>query len=176
MKKSTAQQLDKLDRQLDKLLAELAPFSEAQLNQQPRPGAWSALQVMHHLLLAEQLSMAYVKKKLSYNPALKNAGLAGAWRKFLLWTFVYAPFKFKAPANVSDEKLPDHSTLQETAELWKKNRRELREYLGSLPESLFNKSIYRHPFAGLLSLSDMLLFFEWHCIRHQKQIRRTINP
>jgi hypothetical protein len=175
MKKSTAQQLDKLDRQLESLLSELSSYSEAQLNQKPAPGAWSAMQVLHHVLLAEQLSLAYVQKKLSFKPTLKNAGLTGAWHVFLLWTFIYAPLKFKAPANVSEEKLPAHSTLQETAELWKKNRLEMRDYLGALPNEVFHKLIYRHPFAGLLSLDAMLLFFEWHCIRHHKQIRRTVD-
>lgn len=175
MKKSTTQQLDKLDRQLESLLSELSSYSEAQLNQKPAPGAWSAMQVMHHMLLAEQLSLAYVQKKLSFNPALKNAGVTGAWHVFLLWTFIYAPLKFKAPANVSDEKLPAHSTLKETAQIWKNNRRELREYLDTLPDGIFQKLIYRHPFAGLLSLDAMLLFFEWHFLRHHKQIHRTVK-
>ncbi len=174
MKKFTTQQLDKLDRQLDSLLSELSAYSEAQLNRQPRPDAWSALQVMHHLLLAEQMSMAYVKKKLSYNPALKNAGLGGAWRIFLLWVFVHTPLKFKAPKNVSGESLPPYSTLQATGEAWKNIRKELRDYMTILPDELFHKSIYRHPFAGLLSLTGMLRFFEWHFTRHLKQIRKTV--
>lgn len=167
-------QLDKNDRLMESVIAYLEPYNEEQLNRQPGTGQWSALQVVHHVLRAEKLSLAYVQKKLSFNPKLPSAGLSWHWRSIVLWLATHVPVKLKAPANVSTEFLPEHSNLAETIASWKQVRSELRAYLGSLPDDLFNKIIYRHPIAGLMPLQGMLYFFYAHSDRHFKQIKRTL--
>jgi hypothetical protein len=174
MNTNISNRLDGLDRLLEDLYAELKTHSADALNRRPGSGQWSVMQVMQHLLLSEHLSEKYVQKKLSFNPQLPNAGFAGAFRIFLLRLNIALPFKFKAPKAVGDEALPENSSLEETMTRWRANRAGLRAYLAGLPEEYFKKSIYRHPFAGRLSLSQMLLFFELHFRRHVKQIKRTL--
>lgn len=166
--------LQHLDADLSKLLEELKNYSEADLNRPPKPGAWSALQVMHHLMMAEAGSQKYVEKKLSYNPELKNKGILNAFRFQLLSLFMRSPLKRKAPANIGDEVLPQQSSFWETAKTWKAQRESLAQYLESLPADYSKKEIYKHPAAGRLTLGQMVLFFHDHFRRHRKQIRKAL--
>ena len=174
MKKATIQKLDQLDIELRNLLRELEAYSEAKLNEKPDEKSWSVFQVMYHLLLSEQYSCQYVQKKLSFAPELKKAGLVSGLRRLALNTYLATPLKFKAPAVVNDD-LPQQATFWEIAKKWKDQRVLLRDYLQELPDEHFNKEIYKHPFAGRLSLDGMLAFFQGHFKRHKKQIFRTIR-
>ncbi|MCO6493199.1 MAG: DinB family protein [Phaeodactylibacter sp.] len=175
MTPSLDRRLARMNQRLQSLLDELSAHDNETLNRQPADGGWSALQVMHHLILAEEGSVKYVKKKLSFNPGLEPAGLASGWRSFLLNFYFGLPFKFKAPPGVGDGALPARSDFRETSERWLAGRKALREYLESLPPDLFRKSIYRHPFAGRMSLEGMVKFFDGHFERHRKQIERVLR-
>jgi hypothetical protein len=167
--------LSQIDHLLDDLHSELKALPDEVLNRKPGPGQWSALQNMHHLMISEQLSERYVRKKLSFNTPIPNAGIAGAVRIFLLNFYLHLPFKFKAPKIVGDEALPDNTTLEETLSAWRANRQSLRELLAGLPDGHIRKALYKHPFAGKLSLAEMLYFFEFHFRRHRNQIRRALD-
>ncbi|MCB9287063.1 MAG: DinB family protein [Lewinellaceae bacterium] len=174
MTSSLDRRLNKMDQRLQRLLDELSNYDNEILNNKPADGGWSALQVMHHLILAEEGSVKYVRKKLSFDPELKSAGLMSAWRASLLNFYFILPFKFKAPPGVGDDVLPAQSDFREVSGRWLANRKELRSYLENLPPELFGKSIYRHPFAGRMSLEGMVRFFDGHFERHRKQISRVL--
>ncbi len=168
-------QLDQLDSLLEDLLFSLKPFSEEKLNQKPSEDAWSALQVCHHVLLAEKGSLAYVKKKLSYNPKLKKASLSTVMRQKLMTTYLSTPIKVNAPEYISGDALPEQSKLEEVSVNWRAIRADLRAFLTNSSEEILDKEIYKHPFAGRLSIEGMLAFFEGHLQRHEKQIRKTLK-
>jgi hypothetical protein len=165
-------QLKKLDEKLTRLLHNLKVYSEDQLNRKPSENGWSIIQVMHHLMLAESGSIKYVRKKLSYNPELKNAGVKTALRELALNTYLNSPIKRKAPDAISGDNLPAHASFWKTAQEWKQQRLELREFLETMPPDLLKKEVYKHPFVGRLSIMGMLRFFENHFDRHNKQIKR----
>lgn len=156
------------------LLAELEPLPDETLNRRPPGGGWSAIQTMHHLILTEELSLAYVRKKLSFNPELNPVGLAARWRGFLLWAYLSAPLKFKAPQNVGDDKLPAYSSFADTRARWQKIRADWSDFFEKMPAELVGKAIYRHPRVGRLGWPQMLAFFEVHLARHTKQVRRAL--
>ncbi|MEZ4986850.1 MAG: DinB family protein [Saprospiraceae bacterium] len=60
--------LQALDGQLETLLTALSAHAEAMLNQPPSPQSWSAIQVLHHLLLSERLSRQYCEEKAQFQP------------------------------------------------------------------------------------------------------------
>lgn len=175
MRKAIDQQLSKMDEELRQLLERMKSYSDATLNQAPGAGQWSVLQIMQHLLLAEQLSLNYVKKKLSYQPQLPNSGLGSRMRVGLLNFYQKLPLKYKAPSNVNVDKLKTDRTLADISSEWLQHRAQLRSYLNELPEELFHKAVYKHPFAGRLSLGGMVSFFKGHFDRHRKQIERTLQ-
>lgn len=130
---------------------------------------------MHHLILSEELSLAYVRKKLSFQPALQPAGPGTRWRAVTLWFYLNLPVKFRAPKIVGDEHLPGFASLAETRERWSRIREEWTRFLEEMTEDLAEKAVYRHPLVGRLSWSGTLLFFHYHLDRHQKQIKRALK-
>lgn len=175
MPPSLQYRLDALDAALDALVDELSGHSIEALQQPPAPGQWSALQVMQHLMRSEELSMQYLRKKLSYQPELQKAGMAAALRSRLLRFYLRLPFKFKAPAPVDASTFKTDVSLDELARRWRANRRELRAFLDGLPADLYDKEVYKHPFAGRLTLMGMVDFFDGHFRRHREQIRRGLE-
>ena len=167
--------LAKLDANLTSLLKVLKDYSEETLNKKPGENKWSVMQVMHHLMMAEWYGQSYVQKKLSYYPELKNAGVVAVFRNFLMNTYLKFPLKVKAPAAVSGENLPEYSSFWETAKKWKNQRQELRSLMESIPPENFKKEIYKHPFAGRLTLMGLLDFYEGHFMRHRKQINKILK-
>lgn len=157
------------------ILAEMQQHSEALLNSRPTDGGWSAIQTMHHLILSEELSLTYVRKKLSFDPSFDTVGLGARWRSFLLWLSLSSPFKFKAPPFISKENLPEHASLADTRERWLKARADWAEFFEKMPDTLLDKEVYKHPRAGKISWGGMLWFFDTHFKRHRKQIIRVLE-
>lgn len=174
MDQATKEQLDRLDQATENLLAELAGYSEAELNNQPRPGSWSAVQVLHHLILTETLALKYLRKKLSFEPKLEPAGWKEKAREWFLALYFRTGLKRRAPANISGDQLPQEATLAATSAEWRALRQEYRAYLSSLGPTLFEKSVFNHPIVGRLSLSGMLYFHYLHFRHHRKQVRAAV--
>ncbi len=165
-----------LDDLLNSLYHKLKDYPDGALNRRPGPGQWSVLQIMQHLLLSEHLSEKYVRKKLSFGADIPDTGLGARWRLFLLMCSNSLPYvKFKAPKGVNDEALPETGHLEDIMHAWRANRQSLRELLESLPPDYTHKALYKHPFAGKLSLAQMLYFFILHFRRHQQQIQRILE-
>ena len=167
---------DRLDQDLESLISELEEVPESILEQQPAADQWSALQTMFHLAEAERFSHQYLQKKLQPGVELPKGGLGAAFRSTLLSVYLSLPFKFKSPAAVDALKAQDKQLgFRETVDRWRKQRQQLRHFIEELPQEVFDKAAYRHPFAGRLTLGGMLNFFDTHFRRHREQIRRAIT-
>ncbi|MFN0214807.1 MAG: DinB family protein [Saprospiraceae bacterium] len=159
---------------VEALLNELKPFDNERLNRKPANGGWSAIQTLHHLMLVEENSMAYLRKKLSFNTPIEKAGIGAWWRSLLLKAVLRIPVKFKAPISAGNERIPEQDTLEEVQLRWNKIRNEWQVFFEELPDELLEKAVYRHPRAGRLSWLQMLNFFNAHFKRHREQVRRAI--
>ena len=167
-------QLQELDNELEDLLNGLSSYSHEALNKPPNEGAWSAMQILHHIKLAEYYSLKYCEKKLSFNPKLGKVTWRENLRGKLVTWYLQAPLKVKAPTIMSGSALPTESQLTDIEVEWKKQRKDLQQFFEELPEEYIDKAVYKHPFGGRLSFGGMLAFYQAHFRRHQKQIWRTI--
>lgn len=167
--------LDQLNSKLESLTVKLRQYPDEKLNAKPVPDAWSVLQVMQHLMTSEHLSLAYVKKKTSFQQSFKKAGLATKARWAALKISLWLPLKFKAPPAVNADNFPDKSDLKEIVQQWHENRKDLAQFLENVPKEWIGAEVYRHPRAGRLKLEEMLVFFDDHFVRHLKQIDRTLK-
>lgn len=152
-------------------LAQAAP--EAILNRRTPSGGWSALQIIHHLNLAEAASCDYLEKKLQDPSRSKRAGVRAWARFFLLYSSLLSPIKFKAPA-ITAEKLPETSTLPEAIEAWSATRARMQRIIASVPPEFASRELFKHPVAGRMSVLHMLRFMNVHVRRHTTQLRHTI--
>lgn len=175
MTTAISKRIHRLDEDLDSLFARLTAFSDEVLNTNPGEGEWSAMQTLHHMSLAEALSVKYVQKKLSFNPKLKKTNFLTTLRRLSMNVSFWIPVKIKAPEAISGEALPEESSLNELINSWKEQRTATWVYLESLPDHLYQVELYKHPFAGRLDLSGMLDFNQAHFNRHKKQILRTLE-
>ncbi len=167
--------LEKLNRELESLLTHLSSFPSEKLQERPAPGAWSVVEVMQHLMLAERLSVGYVRKKIQYPHGLKKPGLENRIRLLMLRFFLEVPIKFKAPAIVSEQKFSNDVDFDTLAKKWREIRVELGKLLDEIPPELEKTNIYKHAVAGRLTLAGMFRFFTGHFRRHRKQIERTLK-
>lgn len=167
---------NRMEMDFENLFKFVSQFSNEELNTRPEPKAWSALQVMHHLILSERGSLDYVKKKVYFGSnTLKKASAASRLRAMMLVTSLKQPIKLSAPSEASEAFLPELTTLQETEQLWRTTRREVRDFLAQQTDDILNSDCFKHPITGKMNAWGMLDFFEVHFKRHFKQIKTTIR-
>ena len=168
-------QFIKLQRSLNQLFVELSDVPEDLLNQKPSSEQWSVLEVMHHLMMAEKGSLAYLNKKIKYlnekRPA--KSGITEMLRSFALTGFLRSPIKAKSPKKIAE--FPDGLNFADTQQDWWQLRSDLDQFLENLPNDVLKLAIYKHPLAGRLNIYQCLNFFQAHFDRHRGQIRETLK-
>ncbi len=176
MKQSFLKILAKYRAQVEALLAELENVPAERLARKPADGGWSAIQTLQHLVLVEKASLAYVRKKLSFNPKLEKGGIRawlGCWKLWAIWTL-------KIPMNAPDvvgaaEKLPNDASLADVRQNWQQSHADWQVFFETMPDELADKAVYKHPYAGRLGWGQMLDFLWMHLNRHKNQIWRAIK-
>jgi len=126
-------QFDELESQRVDIINRVKNLPSEKFNYAP-PGKWSISQILTHILVAEQLSVLYMKKKSLGVDQLNNSGITAALRSVVLKISQRIPaIKFKAPKVVLDHTPPALS-LDELTEQWEKHREKLRTFLESIEE------------------------------------------
>jgi len=143
------------------------------LNFKPDERSWSILQVCHHLIVSEELSLLYLNKKLKYKSNIPPAGISSSLRSFSLNLSMRFPFRLSAPQRVSE--FPENLDWAELKKRWAIVRAGLQKRLETVPPELRDRLVYKHPAAGRLKLYHMLTFFRIHIKRHEDQILRLIE-
>lgn len=164
-----------LEKHRKDLLASLQGFSDEELNRKPNENSWSAIQTLHHLIIAERGTLAYLEKKIPDVVAIKKTGFGNSLRYFVLQAFFYIPFlKIKAPKVVAD--VPTHSiSLAETIKEWDAIRVKLIALCNDISVNDLDKELFKHPLAGKLNIYQMLGFLDEHLMRHAGQALRAVK-
>jgi len=142
------------------------------LNRAPAPGKWSALQVLHHVVTAEALTLGYIRKKMQAGAALEKAGPASRLRLLALQVTLALPLRFKAPTITGD--VPSESELPALRARWDEVRRSLDDLVRSFPPELLDRLVFRHPYAGRMTLAHALGTLEAHLDHHIPQVKRAL--
>lgn len=161
---------DRMEGERQALLKKLDALPPERLAQRPTNGGWSAAQVITHVAIAEESSLAYLKKKREFKKH-GPVGLSATWRLFVLNTGIQLPVKYKAPAVIAD--VPDTSYVV-SRERWDTVRTRMRSTYEELPEALIGHDLFKHPFMGRFNLVQAVGFMRRHMRRHQAQIQRTL--
>jgi hypothetical protein len=160
---------NKLQADLNGLFERLDALPEKSLHQRPE-GAWSAVQILHHLSLSEQGTVQYVNKKLSGAAVhVENAGIGAMLRSFLLQRALRHPTKkFKAPKFVAD--VPDQPDYTHTKQRYETVRKDMQAMLKKFDGVMLRKAYFKHPRAGKMNIVQALEFIHDHFDRHLQQI------
>jgi len=155
-----------LDQQLRKL-------DNAALNRTPGPNKWSALQSLRHLIMAEESSLGYMRKKLQDPNRSKKSTLSTRFRAALLIGWFKLGMKAKAPpAFATIDSNQDRDTVLAD---YGRIRQELANLLDQVPDAVMDRELFRHPLAGRMDLASALTFYRSHFHHHHKQIVEMLN-
>jgi len=168
-------QFNRLEAKKRKITDLLQSLTTAQYSQQPDAQTWSVGQVAQHLYLSERNSLAYLKKKLSYPdtvPLYHPKSWGGVWLIKLVYLF---HFKIKAPDSINMWKISEVMTQEELKAKWDELRKELISFVEKNEPAFGRHLAFRHPFAGRMTMHQMLIFMNDHMRHHQKQMQKILN-
>ena len=168
-----ARSLERLEVSRRRALGAVDGVAHAALNRAPAPGRWSALQVLHHVVTVEALTLGYVRKKMQAGASLGKAGPASRLRLLAVQVILALPLRVKAPAMAG--AVPDASDLPALRARWDAVRRELDELVRSFPPELLDRLVFRHPYAGRMTLAHALGTLEAHLDHHIPQVERAVT-
>ncbi len=173
MDKKLEQLFNQLEKQRAGLMVELKSASNDQFNHSAN-GKWSISQIVGHVITAEQLSVAYINKKINAINEVDNTGLLGEIKLMVFIISQRLPIKYKAPANLGDKpkSFADVANLEKD---WNEARIQLKKLLDRFPASGLKKKIYRHPVMGRCNIVHALIFFREHIVHHKPQIDRQLK-
>ncbi len=161
---------DRMEGERQALLRKLDAFPTERLAQRPANGGWSAAQVMMHLAIAEEGSLAYLNKKREFKKH-GPVGLSTTLRLLVLNTGIQLPLKYKAPTIIADVPATSYAIARER---WDTVRTRMRSTYEELPEALIGHDLFKHPFMGRFNLVQAVGFMRHHMRRHRAQIERTL--
>jgi len=177
MKTAIKEKVNRLEQKRLELMAELEILNEDKLNYKPAPGKWSIIQIVHHLIKSEQLSVIYIKRNITNKSGISKSSFRAKFNAFVLKWGLILPLKLKAPNNVSD--VPDFDTFENAKSKWDKVRNSFVSVIESMADDLLSKDIFKHPIAGKMNLEGTIDFFDAHFKHHLKQIKSlltNLNP
>ena len=165
-------QFNDLEKSRKALFDDLRNNSDEIINEKPSLEKWSIAQVIEHLIMAEEASLEYLKKKTQDTSKVPVAGFKNQWRFLIVQTVFFMNVKYKSPAYIDPPV--KFVRVAELDARWTKVRSELLALLNRLPEHDLNKEIWKHAIAGKMNIRQMLAFFTIHFNRHRKQVYRTL--
>lgn len=169
------QQFERLEQEKETLLQWISSLRPEAYAQQPASDAWSVAQIASHLYLSEQLSLAYLRKKLSFPDTVPPYRVTSWTGIALIKLTFWSSWRVKAPATIDMWK---HQPILDAAELsskWNDLRHEIITFLDLHASQFRSHLVFRHPFAGRLTMRQMLIFMTDHLVHHRKQAERTIK-
>lgn len=162
-----------LEKQRTDLFSELVSLNDEQRNFSISSEKWNILQILLHLMIAEKLSLLYMKRKANSDEKLPTSGFLSKFRLLTLKLAFSLPFKYKSP-RLTDAtgKKPKYKKLKSD---WDTVRSELKSLIEILDEKTLKSEILKHPRVGMINMKQALDFMQIHVAHHRKQIRGIIN-
>lgn len=169
-----AGQFERLERKKNELMHLIRSVPSENYTNQSDNRRWSVGQAANHLYLSEKLSLAYLRKKVKYATGIPPF----SWKSKLSMMTYKLIFKFKkakAPAQINMWDQQEVLLPDELDKRWDDLREEIKVFVSDQYPVYKNALIFKHPFAGRLSMYQMLVFFGDHIAHHTKQINRIIK-
>ncbi|HEX7020010.1 MAG TPA: DinB family protein [Gemmatimonadaceae bacterium] len=158
---------DELERQRRALLEELGSHSPAQLAFRPSDRSWSMADVVQHLILVEEGMLQFLTKK---PPRPDNRSPAERLQYAMFKLLVQFPLRVKVPV---PSVIPTvQATLEELSPRWDSVRARYEEYLSNVTEPQLSMLVFKHAFAGPVTILETLDVMRLHILHHGHQLRR----
>ncbi len=157
-----------LETQRADTLADLKTWSPERVCFRSSPGAWSAVDVLDHIVKAETGTVADVRVGLR-NP--QHLGVESRPGIAALDRALRSEQLFQVPPGAAIH--PDsETTLPEVCCRWEQTRTELKHLLQELAPGDACGGVFCHPFAGWMTVGEVLSHFSAHLFHHGFQLAR----
>jgi hypothetical protein len=170
MLQNIQEQYDSLKLKLEALLQHLDSLSGEELSFKAGPDKWSIVEVVEHLVIAEEDLL----KQLSTNiPASTLDPEAKTPEKHQT---VIKVMERDIEVDVPHESLEPHGriALDDLLNQWDDIRKKLPGLLAEVEPEKKDDPVFRHPYGGPLDIADTLQFFEVHFDNHMRHIDRIL--
>ena len=159
-----------LEAQRIEMLADVARWPARLVAFRPRPDAWTAPEVLDHLVRTERgiLTAAAAGLRTPHRRRIRDR--IGVY--LLDWLF-RSDRRVRVPESVAAVVSPHAGAdLRAVRRDWDDVRRDLSEFLAPLAAPDFSEAVFRHPVAGWMRVPDVLRFFWVHSHHHGFQLAR----
>ncbi|MFZ1675846.1 MAG: DinB family protein [Saprospiraceae bacterium] len=168
-------QLERMDQKKQTLMHIIHSLPTENYLRNPQPNSWSVGQIANHLYLSERLSLAYLKKKLSYPDTIPPFSIKSWWSLYAVNFILWSPFKVKAPPAINMWKDIEILSPDDLDTKWNQIRKDLAALIAEHRPSFHHHLVFNHPLSGRMTMTQMLIFFNHHIAHHIRQIRRVIR-
>ena len=163
-----AEVYDRLAEQKEQFLGSLRALTAEQLSFRVKSGAWTVVQVGHHVVLVEQRTADAIKKHRGMRSGKRR--LHHRLGNLLLWSVFRTGLRVKNPV---PEAAPDADVdLGQLLEAWEQARTDLEEVLSEVKERGLQYAAFKHPVGGPFTVEQALDFLVQHLDHHLRQIER----
>lgn len=169
------QQFERLHQKKQILMNLIRDLSPESYLRHPDPNTWSAGQIANHLYLSERLSLAYIKKKLSYPDTIIPFSIKSWWSLYSVNFILWSPIKVKAPAQINMWKDIEVLSPDQLNAKWDLVRKELTEVIAEHQPRFKDHLVFNHPLSGRMTMTQMLIFFNHHMAHHIRQMKRILK-
>jgi hypothetical protein len=160
---------NKLEARKAAVLARLESWPSEQLAFRPNSTAWTALDVVSHLVKVEAAFIGRVKDSLADG---KIVTIREQCMALVVIGVMRSPARVKVPAGASGVLPEPSASLAELAAEWSAVRANIRLLLDSIPPNQMNQGFFKHPVSGWMSIPMALRFLSAHLRHHEYQLKR----
>jgi len=158
--------IDGLDKKYTKFLQDLSSLTDEVLNFKAGADKWSIVEVIEHLVMAEENMLAQL------TGAASATTLDPQDRSAKNFHIVIKVMTRDIPVDVPDESMEPHGrfSLEELLGRWDDTHQKTRAYIDGINPEGADNLVYRHPFAGPLDMAETLRFIDVHFDNHMRHI------
>lgn len=158
-----------LEQQRADVLQEISAWSPDHSIYRPAPTAWSAVEVLDHLVRVEREILAATQRGIATpHPRRIRDRVRVA---MLDWLF-RSDRRVRAPTSVPAILPSSQADLATLRHEWAEVRHDLAQFLALLPHDYPDSGVFKHPVAGWMSIPQVLRFFWVHTHHHRFQLAR----
>ena len=168
MSRSLHHLIQALDNQRGALLDGLEALDIPVLQAKPRPGAWSILEIVEHVVVAESVILLGL-------PAWENlVARPRSLEHRLKFLVVLLVLKLRIPVRVPSRRMlpTGQRSLAELRDSWDGHVRWLRAFAEASDEGALGQAFFTHPVAGPITLAQALRMDLLHLRTHCRQIAK----
>ena len=159
-----------LTKKREELLQHLDSLSREVLSFKAGPDKWSIVEVVEHLVIAEEDLLMQLSTKVPASTLDPKSRTPDKHQT------VIKVMERDIPVDVPDESMEPQGrlTLDEFLNRWDDIRNKLQGLLAQIMSENKETPVYRHPYGGPLDISESLDFIEIHFDNHMRHIDRIL--